>query len=310
MPLKFPLLALLAKIEVTYGVDAIPTGAANSIMVLEDVEISPLEGEEEERNLALRYLGNDESIPVGIHVMLTGKVEAAGAGAAGTVPKYGVLHRMCALSETITPTVKVEYKPITDLEESGTLYFYVDGILHKLLGARGTVSLTVTAKRLVKWEYQFKGLFVAASSAALPTTDFTGFQSPKPAGKTWTPTFTLHGFAAEMESFSLRMQNQVEYRELVSSEKIVIVDRKPDGEVSIETPPLATKDYFTPAKDATLGAVQLIHGTVAGNIVQLDAPKVQAKKPRYSNSQGVRMLGLDLKYMPNLGNDEFVITIK
>ena len=53
--------AILAKIETVYATDPTPTGAANA-MVISDVEITPLDGEEVERNNVQPYFGNNDKI--------------------------------------------------------------------------------------------------------------------------------------------------------------------------------------------------------------------------------------------------------
>ena len=76
----------------------------------------------------------------------------------------------------------------------------------------------------------------------------------------------------------------------MNSARVPRTDRQTVGSVVIEAPAIGTKDFFTLVDNETLVALQLVHGTVAGNIVQIDAPKVQLKNPTYSDSDGIAML--------------------
>jgi len=125
-----------------------------------------------------------------------------------------------------------------------------------------------------------------------------------------TPTFALHGVSAPGESLDLDLGQKVEPRLLIGSESIEITDRNASGTAVIEARPIATVNWFDKALKRTRGALQLIHGTVAGNIVQIDAPQVEIGKPSQGNSQGVLTYSLPLRLCPNTGNDELTITVK
>ena len=73
---------ILVKNEATYGTDPAPTGLLNA-MLLTDVQLQPMEGEDVSRNLELPYLGAQEEVPSGLRVVLTGSFELVGSGTAG-----------------------------------------------------------------------------------------------------------------------------------------------------------------------------------------------------------------------------------
>lgn len=309
MPIYARKKILLVKIEPTYGVDAVPTGAANAVLA-RNVRITPLEQMFEERGVVTEgYFGGQQQIVAGDYVKLECEVEAAGAGAAGTAPAYGPLLRACGLSETITASVKVEYKPVSSGFEAVTMYFYVDGVLCKLLGARGSVTPRFNSKGIPVFAFAFTGLYTPVTDGANPTPTLTGFKAPLAVNRANTPTFTLHGYAAKVASFESGLNNEVVYRNLVGEESVQIVDRKPAGRVSIENVTVATKDFWSIARAGTKGALQLIHGTAAGAKVQLDAPAVQLLKPAVDEADGIQMLGMDLLLLPSAGNDELTITV-
>lgn len=300
---------ILLKRETTEGTDPTPTGAANAIMCSEPV-ITPLANTKIDRKLLYPTFGASPDIFAGQHVEISFGVEIAGAGAAGTVPAYGVALRTCGCSETVNVGVSVVYAPVSTGEDSVACYFHKDGTRHIFLGGRGNCRLVYPAEDLAHFMFSYQGLLGTISAQALPTVDFSAFKDPLPVGKTNTPTFTLDGFAAIMKSFELDMGNKVTHRDLVNSERIHRPDRQSLGSVLIEAPAIGTKNFFTIANTSTLVVAQLIHGVGAGKIVQLDAPKVQLSDPGYEDDEDIVMLRMGTKFVRNAGDDEWTITVK
>ncbi len=300
---------LLVKLETTYGTDAAPTGAANAVLA-RNVRITPIEQMIEERGVVTDgNYGGTEQIVAGDYVKIEFEVEAAGSGAAGTAPAYGPLLRACGRAETVTATVKVDYKLVSAGFESATVYFHVDGKLYKLLGARGSVTFRLNSKGIPVFVFLLTGLYAAVADGANPTPTLTGFKAPLAANRANTPTFTVHGYAAKLASIECADNNEVVYRNLIGEESVQIVDRKPAGRLTIEDVPVATKDFVGIARAGTKGTLQLIHGTTAGYKVQMDATSVQLLKPTVDAVDGIQMLGLDLLLLPSAGNDELTITV-
>lgn len=309
MALKFRKKILLAKIESSYGTDAVPTGAANAIQT-KNLTISPLEGATVSRDLDRSTLGNDLSIHIGTHVMIEFDVEYAGSGTNTTPPAYGPLKRMCAQSETVGVS-DVQYAPVSTGEESGSLYMHLDGQKHALLGARGTESLKVSTQGIPMLHYKMTGLWVDPAAVADPTPDFTAFQTPLAVTNSNTPTFSLHGYSGNLLEFNFDQASEVKYRNVVGEESVQIVDRAPVGSIVIEAPPLGTKNFFTIARANTLGALQIIHGVGGGNICQFDGASVQVLRPTYGESDGIRTLNMQLAFIPSSsGDDDYLYTTK
>lgn len=301
--------AILVKIETTYGTDPTPTGAANAILV-SDVTIQPMEMKTVDRDNIRSYLGSNEQLPTGLHSKVNFVCEAAGSGAAGTVPAWGVLLRGCGFAETNTPVTKTEYSPVSTAFESVTIYFNLDGVLHKLTGARGNVSFDFTRDGRPAMKFSFVGIFNAVSDAAAPTLTLTAWQKPLAVNRTNTPTLTVHGYAGRVHSLTADMANQITYRELIgaAAPEVLLVDRKPVGQIMMEAVTVATKNWWTTISAITTGAVQLIHGTAAGNKFQIDAPNVQLINPQYEDQDGIAMMRCGLVFAPSSGNDEFKVT--
>lgn len=308
MPLYERKSAILAKIETVYGTDSVPTGAANAILV-ENLSVTPLKQDLVERKGIQAYFGNRQSIEAGAAVEVGFDVEIAGSGAAGTAPAYAPLLRMCGMAETIVAVTSAAYNPISAAFEAGTIYFHADGILHKALGCRGSVSLKLNAKVIPVYSFKFTGLYSPVTDVALPAQTLTAFQTPLTVNNTNTTGFAIHGYAGVLSDFTADLGNTVVHRQVVGSESVLITDRNVTGKLTIEAVLVATKDFFGIAKACTLAALTITHGTVAGNKVKIDAAKVQLMNPSYSEQDGVKMLNLDLKFVPGAtGNDDITIT--
>lgn len=304
--------AVLAKIETTYGTDAVPTGSANAMLV-KGTQPQVYMGDRVSRDLETGVLGAQSEVNVGPHAAITFQVEIAGAGTAGMAPKYGPLLQACGLSETVSAGVSVTYAPVSSAFKSVTIYYYVDGQQHIIKGARGTVRFTLARGQIPSMEYTFTGLYTRPTAVANPALTLTGFQAPLAVTKVNTPTFTLHGYAAYCESFGVDIGNQVVYRNLIGFEGVEITNRNVRGSTVIEAPTLAAKDYFAASEahaGVTLAAVQLIHGTTAGNICQIDGPKVQLGNIALGNSDGIVTYTMDTVFTPNASNDEFTFIVK
>lgn len=91
--------AVLAKIEVTEGVDAAPVPGLDAVLV-ENPKVK-YEFETETTSEAGGSLDSSAPIPGGTKVTVTFDVFLKGGGVAGTPPEYGKLLRACAMAETI-----------------------------------------------------------------------------------------------------------------------------------------------------------------------------------------------------------------
>ena len=312
MVLRERMTALLAKIETAYGTDPTPTGAANAVLT-SGLATHSLDVKRVERDLVRPFFGNSEALTGAIFKRLEFNVEAAGSGAAGTAPAWGPLMRACGFAQTVTPGVKVEYKPVSSAIESVTIYLNEDGVLHALLGARGDLSIQLDNGAIPSFRFSFQGLYVPVADASLPTVDFSAWKRPLVVSRTNTPTFSVHGSSPKMQALSVAMGNAIAADSLVggAGDEILITDRKPTGSLQIEAVTVAQKDWFGAMANDTVGALQMVHGSTAGNILQVDMPGVQLMDPRMSSLNGRRMLQANLKLNPGAtGNDEITITAK
>lgn len=301
---------LLAKVETTAGTDAVPTAALNS-MLARGIAPKPVNAEFAERDLIKPYFGSTGKVQVQSYSTIEFEVELAGAGAAGTAPKYGPLLLACGFSENITAATKVDYTPITNNQKTVTIHCFLDGVKHAMVGAKGTLTLSLSAKGIPTMKFSFTGYTAIITDTANPTgSDFTGFTAPLAINKTNTPTFSLHGTAVKATDLNIDVGNQIDYRNYIGSEDVTFTDRRMTGSATFEYDSIANKNWWAITNAGTLGTLSMIHGTVAGNIVQLDAPKVQVTDPSLNDDNGLSMLSVGLELQPNIGNDELIISVR
>lgn len=380
--MKLNITSLLVKIEQTPGTDAVPTGAANAVLLRGNPSLSPMEMTEDQRNIIMPYFGNQGSMPSSAFGQLDYEFELAGSGTAGVAPAYGPILRACAMAETINaaPIVasaqvggtitsivlaagasavddfyngmpititagtgnaqsglivdyngttkvatvvsaawavtdatsaysigaNVAYKPVSQGIEAATLYFNIDGVLHKFVGARGNVSFNIGADKIPYAKATMTGVYVPVVDGAVPVVTLTGWKRPLIANSVNTPFFSMHGFtAAALDSLSFDLGNNIaKISRIGVAQRVDITNRKMVGNVSMEAVTIATKDWFGLCRTATQGTLGLTHGTATGNKFSISAPAVTPKQPKYSDSNGTAMIGMSMDVSPLTGNDE------
>ncbi|KIA79790.1 hypothetical protein QR66_14020, partial [Chromobacterium piscinae] len=250
MTLRVNRLAVLAKLETTYGTDAVPTGAANAILV-SSPKLTPMEADRVERDVVRPHFGNAESIPTGVRVKLDMEVELAGSGKKGTAPAWGCLLEACGFGKTVVADASVKYALSSDQHASISLHCNYDGVHHVLLGARGTVSLDLQNKALPKFKFSFTGIYRPVTDKKTPSVAHGLFVTPVPFDAPNVGALTLHGFAPAVQSVSIDLANEVTHRSLPgSSESVLITHRKPSGQIAMEAVAVKDKDWWTGAAAA------------------------------------------------------------
>lgn len=309
MALKWNRKVILAKIETVYGTDAVPTGAADAVLAT-NVQLSPMEGQDESRELELPTLGAQPTIPTGIHAKLTFEVELAASGTAGTAPAWGPLLRACAVAETIAAGVSVTYNPVSLAHESATLYFFVENTKYALVGTRGTATVRVEAQKVPKIAFTFTGLFTAPAEAAQPAPTLTAWAKPIVATKANTPVFTLNGQALVLRSLELDLANEVVTRFLIGSEAVLITQKAEKIAATVEAVALTTLDPYALALAQTAVPLVLTHGVGAGKVVTVNAPLAQIQRPSgLAQQQGIVEWPLNLVPQVNAGNDQWTLVL-
>lgn len=203
---------------------------------------------------------------------------------------------------------KVTYSLISEAFESGAFYVNIDGVLHKGMGVRGNAQATLDAKGIPVVRVELTALYTAPVDAAPPVVDRSGWTVEDPVNAANTQVCTVNGVNSFYSKFGFNLSNQVSHDILAGGyEAIKIGDRQPTANISMLAELLATFDPFTLASNSTSVAVQVVHGTTAGNKVQVDL-KTKITGVANEDINGSVGYNLTLSPEPVTGNDEVKLT--
>jgi len=304
---------VLAIAQAAFGTPGAPAVGVNAIQCRTAMP-SPINLEFVQRPLLKGHKGNFGSFGVGEYRMIEFEVECGSSGAAGTAPRFGPLLIGAGMSQTLNAGVSAVYQPVNSGEPFMTLYCFLDGLRFVLEDAKGSVAMEANAKGVPVLKFRYIGKYVAMTDTPLPAgAVFTNQARPQTVGKTNTPTFTLHAVPVAMQAFGWDLANRLEWRDLPNFQGVVSPDRAPTCSVTFETTTVAAKNWAEVARLGTSGALQMIHGIGAGNIVQVDMPALTASSaPSLSDDAGTSMTQTQWAVNPNSagGGDELVLTFK
>ena len=298
--------ALLAKVETTYGTDAVPTNVLNAVMC--SVPEYSVSGRRIDRANALSYMGAGSPLNVGEACKIKFDVELKGKGGLADVPpEYGALLQSCNLTETISAGVKVTYAPNSTAggtAKSCTIYFYLDGLRHIILGARGTVSISLKANEYGKLTFEMTGLFGGPTDTAMVVPTLNATLPPR----FLNAAFQVASYSAVAESLSFDLGNKVVKRPSFNSATGIlewaVTDRAPKGSVDPEMVLVATKDFWTLWSASTPNAITATVGSATGNKCVITAPNAVLDVPSYADRENFLTMNMPFTLHPSAGDDE------
>lgn len=311
---------ILAKVETAEGTDAVPTGSANAILV-SDVTITPLDASTVNRDLIRGYFGGSQQLVGTASVKVEMTVELAGSGTATTAPSWGALLQGCGFSGTAGASW-YEFNPVSSFGASSsvTLYYYLDGVLHKLLGSRGSFSASLLVGERPSARFTFVGRDGGVTAATNATPTLTSWQVPLVVTDTNTGDITLgvtyasgafsSGTAYPSKGLGFNIGNTVQYQPLLGAENVIITQRDVTGAMSLDLTAAQVASFHADVKANTTTTLGLTHGTAAGNILMVYGPVVQRVNPSVENLNGQALHAYELRFLPSSGNDELKIITK
>lgn len=313
--------AILAKIETTYGVDSVPTGGANA-MLISNQQVNPLVANNVDRAVVRPFLGGSEQLVGTRYKEVSFDVELVGASAVGTAPAWGPLLRACGFAETVTASTRVDYLPISAGWESISLYYYDDGVLHKLLGARGAVVMGAALGEIPKLQFRFVGIDGGDTAASNPSVTLTAFQVPEVVvdansgdltfGATHSPSGApalTSGTTYPSQGLTVDLGLAVNFTALLGQETVDITDRQATGRVVMDLTAAQEVSNMATVKAASGQSLGLTHGSTAGKRVLFFMPSMQLINPSKVEQNGKRMIGYDFRVNPSAGNDELRLVL-
>lgn len=298
---------LLAKTEVTPGVDPTPDGT-NDAIVVEDLQLAWPNELIEPRRLK-STIGRAAPIQGRKYGTLTFNVPIAGSGSAGTAPDWGPLIEACGFGEAIAGGTSVTYTPESPDHESLTIYAYRDGLRYAFTFCRGNVAFSFPAGQRAMMAFTFSGLPVDVVDAALPAVTVDSTAAPVVTGA----SFTVGGYAGVISELLCDMTNDVQMTDSVNGSDgyggPVIVDRNAQGSMNPEATLVATHDWWSDWEDGTGQALTLTVGATAGNISTFTAPSVVDRELTETDRAGVLTYDIPISYAESSGNDEVSLVL-
>jgi hypothetical protein len=308
--------AILAKIEATYATDPVPVGTTDALLV-SNQQINPLNAQNVDRALVRDYLGGSEQLVGTVFIDCSFDVELQSSGAAGTAPAWGPLLRACGFAETISAAARVEYNPISTAFESVTIYYYDDGALHKLLGARGSFKLGMGVGNRPLISFKFIGIDGGVTTAANPAQTLTAWKTPAVIasantgsllfGCTYATGALTGGTAYTSKGIDIDSGIAVNHIPLLGGESVDLTARNVTGKISLDLSAAQEVTFMTAVKANTLQSIGQLHGSVTGSKIIVFNPAVQLINPKKEDDKGRRLIGFDTRHVPLVGNDELLI---
>lgn len=305
---------IAAKPEAVYATDAGPTLADDAILT-RNYQTTPLEVDQVQRNLDNARYGAQPGKPSNARHRSSYEVEIAGSGAAGTAPAWMKLLQACGmLAPVIVPATSAAQAFAQPGAAIGSLteYSWTSDQLRKSIGQRGTFRADLTAGSIPYFGFEMTGLVppvdpreVDAPGAA----DFTDWAEPIEVNDE-NSLLTLGGFAAITRSIVITIGKQVQLRNLIGSRTVRAGNHNATARIVCEAPSIATKDYLANLAAGDLIPLAVTHGTVAGNIVEFAAPKLQITAISESEEDDVLMFNIDAALTNAGGVNDLTITAK
>lgn len=205
----------------------------------------------------------------------------------------------------------VYYTLVSDAFSSLSCYAHHSKRKHRLLMMRGNAVIAQDSKvvPVAKLTMQALDGGITHESAA-PSVELVAWKEPVVVNAANTSLTTIHGHDNPTYAFSFDAGATVKYVNNAGDERISITDRDGKGSVTIQDPLLSDVDYFSIAKAVTLGGLNIIHGTVPGNIIEIQSTQAQLKNPKTVDKDGDSALQMDIGFVPSSsGNDEIKILV-
>jgi hypothetical protein len=168
--------------------------------------------------------------------------------------------------------INVLYTPASASISSGTLWWYNDGILYKVVGNRGNVSFSLTSGGPGRMSFRFMGAFESKTDAAMPAVSYDSTRPP-----IWKAgAFTINAAQAAGQSLTLDMGSQITQPDNPNASEgfdpAIITARQPRGSINPKESLVATRDIMADFRAQTRRSIHARFGTTAGNRVALTIP--------------------------------------
>lgn len=217
-----------------------------------------------------------------------------------------------ALDVTTTASIPLQviYKPTSGTVPSVSAYCYYDGLVDKIFGARGDVTLKLLNGAKADLEFKFAGVIGAdEADAAVPTGTFDSTAAPK-----WRlqdgGSFRVDNVAAGIKDLSVSFNNQLPFPPNPNAtdgiDPPTITGRDLQGTATPQTTLVATRAMFLKFRNGTKMAWTAQLGSVAGNRIFILIPQAKLRNITRTSEQDLMLDTLPFSAISS--NDGCILT--
>jgi hypothetical protein len=242
------------------------------------------------------------------------------AFSASNLPDFTLPFRACGCSVTGSYGAGVETVTVAPVSAMSTWYtvgVFNDGLLYRIAGAQGDVTLTFKAGDPVMAEWTMTGAYAAPIDSVLIS---SGYALALPAPPPFlAAALSVGGFTtARIESLTLALGNAITMETdpngIHGMYRAAITDRKPGGSLDPEMTIVATRDWFSlwvAGTRALLNTGTFPSTGTQYNKLALSQPNVGWKKATLGDRGGIVTVPLEYESIHNTdaGNDFFSLVL-
>jgi hypothetical protein len=197
------------------------------------------------------------------------------------------------------------YKPVSTGFESVTTYTYYEGLLHKMTGARGSVSLECVAGEIPKFSFNMTGDWILPVDASIPTDAVLPDREPPIVE--FANVRIDNNLAACPANFSVDLANETSINECANGSQGyaggTITGRTPTVSFDADFGPEATYPFWNRFQNATEVDFSFNVGTVRGNMMHCLA-HIQFTQNAYGDRNSSRIYDISAEAVSRAGDDE------
>lgn len=289
---------IMAKIETTEGTDSMP--AAVDVIDCRNAKFED-DSTFEKKDTHRPTLSDQGGFITEIKGKISFEIDLKASGSVGAQSQLGRLLLACGFEERLEEDVNevvtgLVYLPVSAQASMKTITIYEytlgdnsDAILRKLVGARGTYTMSIEAGKKAKVQFNFEGRYIEPIDMPNPTIIASNFESSLPA-IVENASFKYDDDPYVCRGITLNCQNTLYPLPDMNSGsgilKTLITDRSISGTMSPDIINIAIKNFYAIWKANTKAEISLKVGSVAGNIIEITVPSAQLEKINIADDAG------------------------
>lgn len=308
---KFKSKTVLFKIQVSEGVDAVPTPADDAHIVY-NFQMNPVSETIQRQRDAEHFLNPDTtSIDKRYDISFDIELFGVGAGNEGDAPANDAILQGCAMTGVSDPGVSYTYSQNTASTVFGTLYFYHDGIFYKAIDCRGSLNNgSANIKDFTKATVNMTGVYAEPVDATPGgAIDVSAYRDPV-LNTEANSIFSIHSTLVGGRQFSFGQNNENALFENTELKTTNYTNRLASASAVFTAGTIAAFNPYALWNAETRDEIFWQTGTASGEIVQILMPKAQVMIPTTSDDEQTIAYNAEILPHPDSGDDELQLIFK